>query len=488
MNVLVIGAGLSGLSAALHLRGQGHQVTVLEREAVPGGRSGRIERDGFTFDSGPTVFTMVDLLDQAFRAVGRRADDYVAMQLLDPAYRACFADGSTLHVRHGVEAMRAEIARECGSVDAAAYEEFVVWLRKLYLAELPHFIDVNFDNPADLLRNPVAAARLVALGGFGRLGPTIERRFADPRLHRIFSFQAMYAGLAPAQALALYAVNTYMDGVVGVWYPGGGWRGVPDAMALAASDAGVAFRYETTVDRITSAHGRATGVRLSGGEHVRADAVVCTLDLPIAYDELLPEVPQPRVAARGRYSPSCVVWHLGVRGAPPAAAAHHNIHFGQVWHDAFDDLLRRGRPMADPSRFVAVPSLHDQTAAPDGCTSLYVLEPTPNLAVGKLDWSSEGPRLRDRMLGDLQRWGYPTDIVTEQLVTPADWLAQGMAAGTPFALAHTFGQTGPFRAKNVDKRVQGLVFAGSSTTPGVGIPMVLISGKLAAQRVGAMTR
>jgi phytoene desaturase len=155
MNVIVIGAGLSGLSAALHLRGQGHHVTVLERAAVPGGRSGRIERDGFTFDSGPTVFTMVDLLDQAFRAVGRRADDYLTMQLLDPAYRACFDDGSTLHVRHGVEAMRAEIARECGSVDAAAYEEFVVWLRKLYLAELPHFIDVNFDRPTDLLRNPV---------------------------------------------------------------------------------------------------------------------------------------------------------------------------------------------------------------------------------------------------------------------------------------------------------------------------------------------
>ena len=216
--------------------------------------------------------------------------------------------------------------------------------------------------------------------------------------------------------------------------------------------------------------------------------MVCTLDLPVAYEELLPEVPTPRVAARGRYSPSCVVWHLGVKGAPPPEAAHHNIHFGQQWHDAFDDLLRRGRPMADPSRFVAVPSLHDRDAAPEGCTSLYVLEPTPNLEVGRLDWPSEGPRLRERMLTDLQRWGYPTDIVTEEMVTPQDWLAQGMAAGTPFALAHTFRQTGPFRAKNVDKRVKGLVFAGSSTTPGVGIPMVLISGKLAARRVAEMTR
>ena len=119
---------------------------------------------------------------------------------------------------------------------------------------------------------------------------------------------------------------------------------------------------------------------------------------------------------------------------------------------------------------------------------MYVLEPTPNLQVGALDWSKQGPRLRDRMLTDLQKWGYPTDIVTEQLVTPQDWADQGMAAGTPFALAHTFGQTGPFRAKNVDKRVPGLVFAGSSTVPGVGIPMVLVSGKLAARRVREINR
>lgn len=488
MNVLVVGAGLSGLAAALHLTGQGHAVTVLERESVPGGRSGRIDQDGFTFDSGPTVFTMVDLLDEAFRAVGRRTADYVAMGRLDPAYRACFPDGSTLHVRHGVEAMRDEIARECGSLDAAAYEEFVVWLRKLYLTELPHFIDVNFDRPTDLLRSPVAAARLLSLGGFGRLGPAIERRFRDPRLHRVFSFQAMYAGLAPAQALALYAVITYMDSVEGVWFPEGGMRAVPEAMARAAEDAGAHFRYGITVDRITTAEGEATGVVLAGGERIRADAVVCTLDLPIAYEELLPEVSTPRVAARGRYSPSCVVWHLGVRGEPPVEAAHHNIHFGQAWDEAFDDLLVRGRPMADPSRFVAVPSLHDTTAAPQGCTSMYVLEPTPNLAVGRLDWAAEGPRLRERMLRDLDQWGYPVDIVTEKLVTPADWRDQGMAAGTPFALAHTFSQTGPFRAKNVDRRVKGLVFAGSSTTPGVGIPMVLISGKLAAQRVAELGR
>lgn len=167
----------------------------------------------------------------------------------------------------------------------------------------------------------------------------------------------------------------------------------------------------------------------------------------------------------------------------PEDATHHNIHFGAAWDDAFDDLLRRGQLMRDPSRLVSVPSLDDAEAAPPGCSTLYVLEPVPNLKIGRIDWQQEAPRLRQRLLEFLGRQGYPNDIVTEHLVTPQDWLAQGMAHGTPFALAHTFTQSGPFRPNNVDRSWPGLVFAGSGTVPGVGVPMVLISGKLAARRV-----
>ena len=235
-HVVVVGAGLAGLAAACHLVGDGHRVTVLEREDVPGGRAGILQRDGFTFDTGPTVLTMPDLIDRPLRAAGSSLAERLELTLLDPAYRAFYADGSTLEVRHGHEAMRAEIHRECGSVDAAAFDEFVTWLRRLYLTEMPHFIDRNFDRPTDLLSRPAAAARLLAMGGFGRLGPMIRRRFADERLHRLFSFQAMYAGLAPDDALALYAVITYMDSIEGVYFPKGGMRAVPRALADAATD------------------------------------------------------------------------------------------------------------------------------------------------------------------------------------------------------------------------------------------------------------
>ena len=165
-HVVVVGAGLSGLASALHLAGAGHRVTVIEREAVPGGRNGVLERDGFRFDTGPTVLTMVPLLEEAFRAVGRTASDYVELHPLDPAYHAFFADGSRLLVRSGHEAMRAEIASQCGSKDAAAFGRFVVWLKALNDVELPHFIDANFNSPLDLLRSPTAALKLLRLGAF----------------------------------------------------------------------------------------------------------------------------------------------------------------------------------------------------------------------------------------------------------------------------------------------------------------------------------
>jgi phytoene desaturase len=483
--VVVIGAGLAGLAAACHLVGAGFEVIVVEREAGPGGRCGQLLRDGFSFDTGPSVLTMRDLVSEALSAAGTAIDRALPMQRLDPAYRARFVDGSTILVRSGHAAMRAEIEATCGTADAAAFDAFVEWLRELYAVEMPHFIDRNYDSPLGLLASPLAVARLIRLGAFSRLGRVVARRFSDPRLRRLFSFQAMYAGLAPSDALALYAVITYMDSIEGVWFPEGGMNALPTALAAAAENAGAGMVWGSEVrGLIRRSDGRVAGVRLADGERLHADAVICTLDLPVAYARLLPELTPPRATRSGTYSPSAVVWHVGVRGTPPAETAHHNIHFGGEWDAAFDALLRQRRLMPDPSRLVTVPSLDDPTLAPPGCSTLYVLEPVPNLEAG-LDWRREAGPMRERLRGFLQAEGYPTDISAEELITPLDWQARGMRAGTPFALAHTFAQTGPFRPANVERRAPGAFFAGSGTVPGVGVPMVLISGKLAAQRVRA---
>jgi phytoene desaturase len=488
MRVIVVGAGLAGLSAACHLRGAGHDVLVLERGDGPGGRAADLRAGGFRFDAGPTVFTMPGLVDDCLRAVGAEPRDHLRVRPVDPLYRCTFADGSTIRVRAGREAMAAEIAAVCGPAEAAAFHRFADWLTELYELEMPSFIDRNYDTPLDLARPLGPALRLLRLGGLRRLGRKVASYFADERLHRVFGFQSLYAGLAPLDALAVYCVITYMDSLAGVFHPEGGMRAVPEALAGALVEHGAELRYDTAVDRVLLAEGtsgRVRGVRTASGEVIAADAVVCNPDLPVAYRTLLPGTPVPRVARRGAYSPSCVLWHAGVRGVPGPEVAHHNIHFGADWDGAFDALLRRGVRMPDPSILVSVPTIDEPAMAPPGHSTLYVLEPCPNLD-GAVDWVSERNRARDDLARRVGELGYPTHVVEERLVDPLDWERAGMERGTPFALAHRFLQSGPFRPANVERRAPGLVFAGSSTVPGVGVPMVLLSGRLAAERIGRL--
>jgi phytoene desaturase len=483
LDVVVVGAGLGGLSAAAHLIKAGHTVTIVERESIPGGRAGMITEAGFRLDNGPTVLTMPNLLADAFAAAGAEMADFVTIKPVDPMYRAVYADGSTLHVRHGREAMTDEIRQFANAHEAEAFGRFCDWLEQLYRVEMAHFIDANFDSVLDLVKPWRAGLELVRLGGFGKLGRKVASFFDDERLQRIFSFQAMYAGLAPYEALSLYAVITYMDSVEGVFVPEGGMHAMATGLAAAVEKAGVTIRYDSPVTRILrTGSGAVSGVEIAGSERVAADAVVCNPDLPVAYRTLLGGVDAPRVARRGKYSPSCLLWVAGVKGLPPAEAAHHNIHFGHDWNASFKALIHDGVRMPDPSILVTLHSLDDASLAPAGCSSIYVLEPTPNLD-GRIDWSRERDRITESLRAKVAGLGYPTDVVVERIYDPLDWEAMGMERGTPFALAHTFRQTGPFRPNNVDKRVPGLVFTGSSTLPGVGVPMVLVSGKLAAERV-----
>jgi phytoene desaturase len=200
---------------------------------------------------------------------------------------------------------------------------------------------------------------------------------------------------------------------------------------------------------------------------------------------MLPGLDAPRTLRRGTYSPSALVRHAGVRGLPGPEVAHHNIHFGGEWAGAFRALLDDGRRMPDPSVLVTVPTVDDPGQAPPGCSVLYALEPVPNLD-GDIDWTTERPVAAARLADHVTRLGYPSDVVVEEVVDPLDWERDGMERGTPFALSHRFLQSGPFRPPNLEHRAPGLVFAGSATRPGVGVPLVLLSGRLAADRVDAL--
>jgi phytoene desaturase len=471
--VVVVGAGLSGLSAALRLAGAGRQVTVLERAEVPGGRCGLLEVEGYRFDTGPTVLTMPDLIADALGCVDERLEDWLELLPVDPLYRAFYPDGSVLDVHADQDRMAEEIRRVCGSQEARGYERYVAFVTKLYQLEMRDFIDRNLDSPLGLLTPNLA--RLAAIGGFRRLAPKVASYLRDPRTQRLFSFQSMYAGLAPQDALALYAVIAYMDSVAGVFFPRGGMHAVPRALAGAAEKHGVTFRYGEEVTRVVVAGGRATAVETATGERIAADAVVLTTDVP---QDLLPAAPRRKL----RHAPSCFVMLAGGT-ASYTGIAHHNLHFGQAWRSVFRELIHDGQLMSDPSLLVTNPTRSDATLAPSGKHAYYVLLPTPNTDAA-IDWEVVGPRYRDEVVARLEALGYKgfgQSLEVENVTTPADWQRAGMAHGTPFGPAHTFRQTGPLRPGNL--LLDNVVRAGSGTRPGVGIPMVLLSGRLAAERI-----
>ena len=477
-HVVVVGAGLAGLSCALRLAGAGRQVTVLEREAVPGGRAGVIEDQGYRFDTGPTVLTMPDLIHDAFAAVGEDMHSWLDLMPVEPLYRAYYPDGSQLDVHSDVDAMAAEIERVISPAEAAGYRRYVDFVSQLYRYEMRDFIDTNIDTPLDLLTENLA--KLVAIGGFRKLTPKVRQYLNDPRTERLFSFQAMYAGLAPQDALAIYAIIAYMDSVAGVYFPKGGMHALPRALAGAAEKHGVEIRYSTEVDRVEMRGDRATAVHTVDGERIPADVVVLNPDLPVAYKQLLGR--DPWDVRRLTYSPSCFLLLAG-SSATYTKTAHHNIHFGRSWDKVFRELIDEKRLMSDPSILVTNPTHSDPSLAPDGKEIYYVLFPTPNLDAD-IDWRTTGPRYRDEVVRTLEERGYigfGDAIEVEHVTTPLDWAERGMERGAPFAAAHSFQQTGPFRPSNLFG--ENVVFTGSGTQPGVGVPMVLVSGRLAAERV-----
>ena len=479
-HVVIVGAGLGGLSAALRLAGAGRKVTVIERESVPGGRNGLLQSNGYSFDTGPTVLTMPSLIQDALACVGEDLKDWLELIPVDPLYRAFYHDGTYLDVHADTRRMYDEIATKIGLEEARGYEKYVDFVTDLYKYEMNDFIDRNIDSPLNLLTPNLA--KLIALGGFKRLAPKVSEFLKDPRTQKVYSFQAMYAGVSPQQALAIYAVIAYMDSVNGVFFPKGGMHALPRALAGAAAKHGVTFKYDTAVTTLEKSNRRVVAAITDSGERIECDAIVLNPDLPIAYRNLLGHT--PRKVKQLKYSPSCVTMLVGTKKSYDNLA-HHNIHFGESWDQVFKELITDKKLMTDPSFLVTIPSKDDPTLAPKDRSSYYILFPTPNLDAN-IDWRTEGPKYRDEMLRVMEHRGYEgfaDSIEVEHLTTPLDWQERGMERGAPFASAHTFFQTGPFRPRNMAEGFENVVFAGSGTQPGVGVPMVLISGRLAAERI-----
>ena len=508
--VVVVRAGLARLSAGLHLIGAGKKVVLVEREASVGGRVGVypvFDIDGshlYDVDNGASVLTMPNLVLEALAAVGADFESTtppIRLATLSPSYHTRYADGSSIDVYSDPEAMAAEVERTCGPAEAQGYRNLRSWLAAIFDAEFDRYIDSNFDSPLDLVGSKAAirdTATLARLGGFGRLGPRVDRFLKDPRLRRVFTFQALYAGMAPQKALAVYGAIAHMDTSLGVFFPEGGMAAISKAMADAFVTAGGTLELGTEIVDITVDRGRADSVLTATGDRIACDALVLTPDLPVV-DRLLDRASvtrQGRGNGYGAVSPSAVVAHGTValeHTAAWPARAHHTIDFGNEWAETFRRITAKpgkGSLMADPSLLITRPSVSDSNleVIRGGVRSepVSILAPCPNLESAPLPWSELAqPYLRE-ILTTLEDRGYTgllDGFVLDHLDTPETWARKGMIEGSPFSSAHVFRQTGPFRRKNLVSGLDNVVLAGSGTTPGVGVPTVLVSGKLAAERV-----
>jgi phytoene desaturase len=479
--VVVVGAGLGGLAAAVHLVAAGREVTVVEAGPEPGGCCGTAEVGPYRFDIGPSVLTMPDVLAATFGAAGENLDHRLPLRRVDPSYRLAFHDGSQLDVVADPEAMADQVRALCGRAEAARYLRYRRLLGEMFRVEWPVFIDADMTRLRDLAR-PLALLRLAALGGFRRLDRLAAAHLTDERLIRAHTFQSLYVGLAPHRALGVYAVIAHMDTVAGVYYPRrGGMHAIPATLAGLLAERGVRIRYGTRALKVEADGDGVIGVRLSTGERLRASHVVIACDRAAA-QAILPESAADWRLSRPRYAPSCLVLHFGLP-RPLPCQAHHTVHFGRTWRSTFT-ALDAGRPQPDPSLLVTHPA---STEATDAFPTLSVLEPAPNLCAG--DWSRLRPELEERLLARLTELGYQDLSAAPRIVfDPPAWRRRGHSAGTPFALDHRFTQTAWFRPSGIARRVPGLHFAGMYTAPGVGVPPVLISGRLAAERIMDGTR
>lgn len=483
--VVVIGAGIGGLSAAIRLAAQGVRVIVLEQNDAPGGKMREVRAAGFRWDTGPSVITMRPVFEELFAAAGHRLDDHLALRPVDPLTRYFYLDGKVLDATSDRQRMTEQI-RQIDPHDVAGYSAYLDHAAFLHRVTGPLFVYGKRPGPADLLKVPVGDA--LRLEPFSKMHGSIAGYVRSPHLQKLFGRFATYIGSSPYDAPATLGVISHVELNEGVWYPEGGIFSIATCLHDLACQLGAEVRLGCAVQHITVQARQATGVMLTNGEEIRADAVLANVDTALVYNRLLPQGVAPAGRARSlglqRLSCSGFILLLGVKGQHEHLA-HHNIFFPDDYRQEFVDIFDRGVPPKRPTVYVSITSKTTPQDAPAGCENWYILVNAP--AVGpEFDWNKQARAYRQVVLDQLEGFGLQLrdKIVVEKMITPIDIEARtaswrGALYGRLFDSPWVAFRRSTSRAGDIKR----LYLAGGTTHPGGGVPMVMLSGKLAANAI-----
>ena len=482
-SVVIVGAGPGGLAASLLLAKSGVKVTVVEKRGDVGGRTSTIHQDGFKFDVGPTFFLYPRVLKEIFAAAGYDLDQEVPMTRLDPQYRLVFGSGGELLATPNVERMTQAIAK-ISPEDAGRFHHFITHNRNKLEKFLP-FLQSPFESWRDLAK-PEMLKLLPLLAPWKSLDDDLQMHFKDERIRLGFSFQSKYLGMSPFRCPSLFSILSFLEYEHGVFHPTGGCGAVTQAMARIAREMGVEILTDEAVEKVVVEGGKATGVKTAHYD-LKADAVVVNADFAGAMRRMVPNADRNKWTderlAKKKYSCSTFMMYLGIEGRFDEVS-HHTIFLAENYKDNLKDIEERHRLSDQPSFYVQNACVTDQTLAPEGMSTLYVLLPVTH-DTGSVEWEKERPRIRAMALEQMEKIGLKgieQRIRTEKIITPAGWAEEfDLYKGATFSMAHSLDQMLHLRPHNRFEDIGQMYLVGGGTHPGSGLPVIFESARITSR-------